>query len=63
MDNGFQGKPGQQVPEMTDAIVDGISDRYIELYEHLTGEHFERADTAGLAQRIERNVAEYLGQR
>ena len=63
MDNGFQGKPGQQVPEMTDAIVDGISDRYIELYEHLTGEHFERADTAGLAQRIERNVAEYLRQR
>ena len=63
MDNGFQGKPGQQVPEMTDAIVDGISDRYIELYEHLTGEHFERADTAGLAQRIERNVAEYLGRR
>ena len=63
MDNGFQGKPGQQVPEMTDAIVDGISDRYIELYEHLTGEHFDRADTAGLAQRIERNVAEYLRQR
>ena len=63
MDNGFQGKPGQQVPEMTDAIVDGISDRYIELYEHLTGERFERADTAGLAQRIERNVAEYLRQR
>ena len=63
MDNGFQGKPGQQVPEMTDAIVDGISERYIELYEHLTGEHFERADTAGLAQRIERNVAEYLRQR
>ena len=63
MDNGFQGKPGQQVPEMTDAIVNSISDRYIELYEHLTGEHFERADTAGLAQRIERNVAEYLRQR
>lgn len=40
MDNGFQGKPGQQVPTMTPEIVKGISDRYIELYEHITGEPF-----------------------
>ena len=38
MDNGFQGKEGQQVPEMTDEIVTSISERYIELYEHITGE-------------------------
>ena len=40
MDNGFQGKEGQQVPEMTDEIVTSISERYIELYEHITGEKF-----------------------
>ena len=39
MDNGFQGKEGQQVPEMTDEIVTSISERYIELYEHITGEN------------------------
>ena len=45
MDNGFQGKEGQQVPEMTDEIVTSISERYIELYEHITGEKFVRKDT------------------
>ncbi len=42
MENDFQGKAGQKVPEMTPAIVDGISERYIELYEHITGEKFEK---------------------
>ena len=60
MDNGFQGKAGQQMPEMTEAIVSSISDRYIELYEHLTGETFEKADLTDLPARIERNVTEYL---
>ena len=41
MDNGFQGKAGQEVPPMTDEIVTSISDRYIELYEHITGEQFQ----------------------
>lgn len=60
MDNGFQGKAGQQVPEMTDAIVDSISDRYIELFENITGESFDKADNTDLAARIAHNVEEYL---
>ena len=60
MDNGFQGKEGQQVPEMTDDIVRGISDRYVELYEHITGEKFVPQDTEDIATRIERNVTNYL---
>lgn len=60
MANGFQGKEGQTVPEMTPEIVNSISERYIELYEHITGETFVKADTAELASRIEKNVTEYL---
>jgi len=60
IENGFQGKDGQQVPEMTDAIVASISDRYIELYEHITGETFQRADSNEAVARVERNVAEAL---
>ena len=61
MANGFQGKEGQKVPEMTDEIVNSISDRYIELYEHITGERFQKADDcADVAARIEKNVTDYL---
>ena len=60
MDNGFQGKEGQQVPEMTDEIVTSISERYIELYEHITGEKFVKEDTSNIAERIEKNVTNYL---
>ena len=60
MDNGFQGKEGQQVPEMTDEIVTSISECYIELYEHITGEKFVKEDTSNIAERIEKNVTEYL---
>lgn len=56
MDNGFQGKQGQQVPEMTDAIVESISDRYIELYEHITGEKFVKAEVSDVLARIESNL-------
>ena len=63
MDNGFQGKAGQQVPEMTDATVESISERYIELYGHITGEKFVRANTEGLEQRIENNVNAYLADK
>ena len=45
MENGFQGKEGQQVPEMTPEIVNSISERYMELFEHITGEKFVKADT------------------
>ena len=62
MDNGFQGKEGQQVPEMTPEIVKSISDRYIELYEAVTGETFCREEHDDLAERIEKNVNAYLAQ-
>lgn len=62
MDNGFQGKEGQQVPEMTDEIVKSISDRYIELYEHITGEKFVGQEDGDLLSRIERNVNNYLAK-
>ena len=62
MDNGFQGKEGQQVPEMTDEIVKSISDRYIELYEHITGEKFVAEESDKLEERIERNVVQFLQQ-
>lgn len=60
IENGFQGKDGQQVPEMTDAIVESISARYIELYEHITGEKFQYAAEGEIAARVERNVAAAL---
>lgn len=61
MANGFQGKEGQKVPEMTDSIVSGITDRYIELYEHITGEKFQKAEQSqDIAKRIEDNVRKYL---
>ena len=55
-------KEGQQVPEMTDEIVKSISDRYIELYEHITGEKFVAEDSDKLEERIERNVLQFLQQ-
>ncbi len=60
MENGFQGKAGQTVPEMTPEIVESISERYIELYEHITGETFIKEDTGNLLLRIEKNVDNYL---
>lgn len=60
MDNGFQGKAGQQVPEMTDEIVAGISNRYMELYEQITGEQFQGSDAEELSARIEKNVTDFL---
>lgn len=60
MNNGFQGKDGQTVPEMTDEIVKSISERYIELYEHITGETFEPEESGDVLSRIEKNVESYL---
>ncbi len=60
MENGFQGKEGQKVPEMTDEIVTGISERYIELFENISGEAFDRADVSNITSRIEKNVVDYL---
>lgn len=60
MDNGFQGQEGQQVPEMTDAYCESVSERYIELYEKIVGEKFVKADADNLAARIEKNITAYL---
>ena len=62
MASGFQGKEGQQVPPMTDEVVAGITDRYIELYEHITGEPFKRCDDEDIVGRIERNVSAFLNE-
>ena len=60
MDNGFQGQEGQQVPDMTPEVVAGITERYIELYEQITGEKFVRAEGDDVESRIERNVSDFL---
>ena len=61
MANGFQGQEGQQVPEMTPEIVSSISERYIELYEKVTGKKFEKADESDdILKRIETNIANCL---
>ncbi|MBR1630827.1 MAG: phosphoribosylaminoimidazolesuccinocarboxamide synthase [Paludibacteraceae bacterium] len=60
MANGFQGKQGQAVPIMTDEIVAGITERYIELYEHITGETFVKNEHENLSERIEKNIKDYL---
>ena len=60
---GFQGKEGQQVPPMTGEVVAGITDRYIELYEHLVGEPFRRYEDNDVPARIERNVNAFLAGR
>ena len=60
MENGFQGKEGQTVPEMTPEVVANITNRYIELYEHITGTKFEKADSTNILARIENNVHECL---
>ena len=60
MANGFQGKEGQKVPDMTPEVVAGITDRYIELYEHITGVPFVKAEDENLAARIENNISNFL---
>ncbi len=60
IENNFQGKDGQTVPFMSDDFVAEISERYIELYEHITGEKFIRADASNIMTRIEANIRKYL---
>ena len=62
IENGFQGKDGQKVPEMTEAFINSVSDRYIELYENITGDKFVKADIANVASRIEKNVNDALSK-
>ena len=60
MDNGFQGKEGQEVPEMTESYCNEVSERYIELFEIITGDKFKKADTQDLANSIEETLLEYI---
>ena len=60
MANGFQGQAGQKIPEMTPQVVAGITDRYIELYEHITGVPFAKAEDPDPAARIEKNIEDFL---
>ena len=60
IENGFQGKEGQQIPNMTDDYIETVSDRYIELYENILGEKFVKADISNIQERIETNVLNYL---
>lgn len=60
LENGFQGLEGQQMPFMPDEFVNTITDRYIELYEQITGKKFEKSDTTDIQARIQKNVVNYL---
>ncbi len=60
--NGFQGKEGQQIPEMTNEYIQTVSERYIELYEQITGEKFIKSDTTDIEKRIYQNVVAYLNK-
>lgn len=60
IENGFQGKEGQQIPFMSDEYIETVSDRYIELFENIIGEKFVKADISNINERIEKNVLNYL---
>jgi phosphoribosylaminoimidazole-succinocarboxamide synthase len=60
IENGFQGLTGQVMPDMPDSFVSTITDRYVELYEKITGRPFEKVDTTNINKRIEMNVAKFL---
>lgn len=60
LENGFQGKEGQQIPELTDEKIEEISNRYIELFEQITGEAFVKADVSDVLSRIKKNVSTFL---
>jgi phosphoribosylaminoimidazole-succinocarboxamide synthase len=62
IENGFQGKEGQEIPNMTDDYIQTVSDRYIELFENILGEKFIKADISNINYRIEKNVVDYLSK-
>ena len=63
IENGFQGKEGQQIPFMSDEYIETVSERYIELFENIIGEKFVKADISNINERIEQNVLNYLQNR
>ena len=62
IENGFQGKESQQIPNMTEDYIETVSERYIELYENILGDQFMKADISDIHERIEKNVLNYLKQ-
>lgn len=63
IDHDFMGKAGQQVPEMTDEFVQSVTDRYVELYEHIVGQEFKKDACADVNARIEKNISDWLAAR
>lgn len=62
IENGFMGQEGQVIPDMSDAYVQSVSERYIELYEKVTGKKFQRADANAVEKRVEENILSYLSK-
>ena len=62
IENGFQGKEGQSVPHMSEEYVTSVSERYIELYEHILGEKFVKEDVSNVIERLEKNILSYLSK-
>lgn len=62
IEHGFQGQEGQEIPEMSDAYITSVSERYMELYEHITGKIFEKAPIDDIEKRIEQNVVHFLNE-
>ena len=60
IENGFQGKEGDLIPTMSDQKISEISDRYIELYEQITGDIFIKANTSNVLERIKKNTTSFL---
>ena len=60
IENGFQGKEGQSIPDLSTDFIDSVSNRYIELYNNITGNEFQKADNTNISDRIEKNVNDYL---
>ena len=60
MENGFQGKEGQSIPELNNQFINSVSDRYIELYNSITGHAFDKADNSSIIKRVEDNVSDFL---
>lgn len=58
--NGFQGKDGQSIPDMDETFINSVSERYIELYENITGDNFDKADVTDVLNRVEKNILSYL---
>ena len=62
IENGFQGKEGQTIPHMSEDYVNSVSERYIELYEHILGEKFVKSDISNVSERLENNILRYLSE-